>query len=426
MLPPGPRTPRLWQTFEVLLRPTAYLTRLRGAYGDVMSFDNLAGVGVVVVEAGLAREVFASSGEVFETLPMVGSVFGPHAVIATSGPEHRRQRKLLNPSFHGARIRALYETMREVIARHLLALRPGTVVKMTDVAQELTLDVILETIFGASLDDATRDRGRELLRDIVHAFHPILIVTTRLHSPFVPSWRKYERARAELRGWVDEVIRQRTDEQEDLLGLLLAARYDDGAPLDRDELHDHLLTLLLAGHETSAIAITWATHWLLREPRVIAEVKAATRGLSTEQIVKSPYVGAVVSETLRIAPIVTDVVRKCREPYQLREWTIPKGGLVAVMLSAILSDERTFPEPGRYRPERFLERTYHAGELLPFGGGQRRCLGAAFAEAEMALTIATIANHLDLELVDRTERTVRRNITMGPAKGVRVRVRAIA
>jgi cytochrome P450 len=214
---------------------------------------------------------------------------------------------------------------------------------------------------------------------------------------------------------------------DDLLGLFLSTRYEDGEPMSDREIRDHLITLLLAGHETSAVAIAWAIYYLHREPVVLRKLRSEIVGLGSnpapESLVRLPYLGAVVSESLRIEPIVTDIVRRCRVPFKVREWTVPAGQNIAVIVGAILRDERVFPEPERFRPERFLERNFHAGEFLPFGGGQRRCLGAAFAEAELAIAVATIVSEWELELADaKPERAVRRNITMGPERGVRVRV----
>lgn len=432
MLPPGPRTPLLWQTLQFVLHPKQYTGAIQRKFGDAVAFHSLLGRGVAVMDPLLAREVFAAPPETFEVIDAVGGLFGSHAVIATSGATHKRQRKLLNPPFHGARIKALYGTMQRVVQKHLEPLGNARgVVTMTDVTQAMTLDVILETVFGSgSHGRGDLDRGRAVLHAIVRGFSPAIITSTRLHTPLFPAWRRFARARDEFRAWVDTLIaeRRRTGALgDDLLGLFLSTTYDDGAPMSDAEIHDNLITLLLAGHETSAIALAWATYWLLREPAVLARLREEVDALGATPdaaaLVRLPYLGAVGSESLRIEPIVTDVVRRCRMPLTIGPWTVPAGQHVAVMLGAILGDPRVFPEPTRFRPERFLERAYHAGEFLPFGGGQRRCLGAAFAEAELAIAIAAIARDWELALADdRPEESVRRNITMGPARGVRVKV----
>jgi len=188
-----------------------------------------------------------------------------------------------------------------------------------------------------------------------------------------------------------------------------------------------LMTLLIAGHETTAVALAWAVYWLLREPSTLSRLRGELDALGphagAEAIVRLPYLGAVISETLRIEPVVTDVARICRKPLPLGKWCVPEGELALVNVSAILADPSIFPEPRKFLPERFLERTYSASEFMPFGGGSRRCLGAAFAEAELALALAAVASKWELELAsERPERAVRRNITMGPKDRVRVRV----
>lgn len=436
MLPDGPKSPMLWQSVNFLSRPTAYATKLASRYGDAWRFHTLVGRGVAFCEASLARELFAAPPDTFVPHPIVGSIFGARAVIATSGPTHRRQRKLLNPNFAVGRIRALYGAMQRVIREHVErafaeASRTRRPIVMADLAQAMTLDVILETVFGAS-DGLDRERARTALFGIVHGFSPALLSSHRLHHRLNPVWRRFDDARAAFDVWVDEVIsarraRSETGLGEDVLGVLLSARYEDGEPMSDAEIRDQLGTLLLAGHETSAIALAWGVYWLLREPTVLAELRTHLDALGSEptadMITKERYLAATVSESLRIEPIVSDVLRECRLPLTVGKWTVPAGNMAVVMSCAILSDPRTFPEPRRFRPERFLERTFHPGEFMPFGGGQRRCLGAAFAEAELAIALGTIASEWELRLADRRpERAVRRNITMGPKRGVVVEV----
>lgn len=436
MIPDGPRSPMLWQSVNFLSRPTSYARQITARYGDAFRFHTLVGKGVALCEASLAREFFAAPPETFVPHAIVGSLFGSTAVIATSGPTHRRQRKLLNPNFAAARIRAMNGEMQRVIKRHLDATmgdaaRTGRPVVIADLAQRVTLDVILETVFGAS-EGLDRERARAVLVGIIHGFSPTLLASDKLHHPLFLPWRRFHGARETFDAWVDEIIearRKRTDGDvgSDVLGVLLAARYEDGESMSDAEVRDQLGTLLLAGHETSAIAIAWGVYWLLREPNVLEKLRTHLDALGSEPsadaLVKEKYLQATVSESLRIEPIISDVLRECRLPLTVGKWTVPAGHMAAVMSCAILSDPRTFPEPRRFRPERFLERTYHAGEFMPFGGGQRRCLGAAFAEAELAISLGTIASEWDLRLADsRPERAVRRNITMGPKRGVVVEV----
>lgn len=440
MLPDGPRSPVLWQSVRFLSRPAPYTRKLMGKYGDAFRFHTLVGTGLAVAEASLAREVWAAPPETFEPVGLVGSIFGGQSVIATAGATHKRQRKLLNPQFHGARIKAMYGAMQRVIRQHLAGLvrsaRDGSVVVIGDLAQAMTLDVILETVFGAS-PGLDRARAREVLVESIHGFSPALLASTKLHVPLFPPWRKFDRARRLFDAWVSGVVAARRAERggrgegdfgDDVLGVLLAARYEDGEPMSDAEIRDQLLTILLAGHETSAVAVSWGVYYLCREPAVLSRLREEIDALGVDPgadaLARLPYLQAVASESLRIEPIVSDVLRRCKAPLKVGPWTVPEGQLVAVMICAILEDPRVFEQPERFMPERFLGKTYHAGEFLPFGGGQRRCLGAAFAEAELAIALGTIASEWELCLADsRPEHAVRRNVTMGPARGVRVLVK---
>jgi cytochrome P450 len=359
----------------------------------------------------------------------MGQLFGSRSVLATSGDTHKRQRKLLNPHFHGAKMKALGGVMASVIRAHSDRLTTGDLVVMSEFAQALTLDVILETAFGA---DKAFDRAhaRDVLLGAVSSISPVTVFSRFLRTPRFPPWRRFLDARARFDGWIDDLVRERRARDEsgsDLLGLLLDVQYDDGAGLSDAEIRDQLMALLVAGHETTAVALAWAVYWLHRDPATLARLRGelATHDATSppESIGRLPYLQAVISETLRIEPIVTDVPRVCRSDLSVGEWTVPAGEAVIINISAILADPDLFPAPHEFRPERFLDRTFSVGEFMPFGGGHRRCLGAAFAELELAIAIAEIAGRWDLALADASpEKAVRRNVTMGPARGVRVKV----
>jgi cytochrome P450 family 110 len=433
MLPPGPRSPALWQTYRFITKPLEYSRAVVARYGDATRMNVLNARGVAVASAELARQVFAADPDTFEAAPTLGDLFGGHSLLATSGPTHRRPRKLLNPRFHGAHVKAFLATMQRVTHEHFAvfagALARNEEVVMSDLAQALTLDLILDTVFGES-PQLDRPRSRSILLALIGGLSPAIVAGPFFRRPFFPPWRRFVRARAQFDAWVDSLIAERRGAAalgNDILGVLLEARYDDGSAMPDAEIRDQLMTLLLAGHETTAVAVSWGVYWLLREPSVLERLRIELDALGSdaapETIVRLPYLQAVCSESLRIEPVVTDVGRVCKKPLVLGAWTVPAGETVVVNLTVILRDPRVFPEPHRFRPERFLERSHGAGEFLPFGGGQRRCLGAAFAEAELAIVLATVARDWDLELVSHdAEIAVRRNITMGPKSGVRVRV----
>jgi cytochrome P450 len=436
MLPPGPRTPSLVQAYRFIFHPVAHSRAMQEKYGDVVRFHSAVGKGVALMDPALVREVFAAPPDTFEALPMVDPLFGPEAVITASGERHKKLRKLLNPRFHGAQVKGFLSVMQAAIREHVRRLgrsaAAGEVVVATDFAQALALDVIIETVFGET-DGLDRARAREVLRNMVHAFHPSILAGSIFQKPWFPPWRRLLRARKAFDDWANEQMRSRRARGEDalgrdVLGVLLAARYDDGSPMTDSQVRDQLITLLLAGHETSATALAWCIYYLCREPEALAKLRAELDALGSEPppetLIRLPYLNAVISETLRIEPIVTDVLRVCREPFTLgNKWTVPKGEVIAIMIVAIMKDARVFAEPERFRPERFLEKNFGVAEFLPFGGGARRCLGAAFAEAELALAVAEVALALQVELASaEPEYATRKNVTMGPARGVRIRI----
>ncbi len=426
-LPPGPIGPRAYHTLRFMVRPREFLDDMR-RFGDVFRVRafNLTGVGVMSAE--IAKEIFAKDpdGAYDAFSGPLRNVFGQRSLFSTAGATHRAQRRLLNPRFHGQRMRAFAQSMQDVARARFAKLRPGERVRMSDLATAISLDVILETVFGSGGVD--RAHARRLLASLIEGFSPIVVFAKQLQTPLFPPWRRYVERRRAFDAFVRETIaaRRAGDPGEDILGLLLSARYEDGSALSEDEIRDHLFTLLAAGHETTAIAIAWGTYFLLRERGVREKLRAEldSVGTSVDALAKAPYLGAFCDETLRARPIVYDVVRPLLQPMQVGPWTVPAGEAVVVFIGGILSDPKTFPEPDAFRPERFLEKNVPAAAFLPFGGGHRRCLGAAFAEQEMRIVLGTLARELDLELEsDEPERVVRRNVTMGPARGVPVIVR---
>jgi cytochrome P450 len=434
MLPPGPRTPAFWQTYQFVTRPRETTQWQVAKYGDAIRFKSLMGNGIGFASAETARQVFASDPGTFDVPKTIPALFGPQALLATAGDTHKRQRKLLNPRFHGARVKSYLETMRRVIRGEFESLEQaganGTAVVVRDLSQTVTMDVILETVFGVRAEGVERASARAVLAGLMSSMAPSLVGGTFFHRRWFPPWRTYLARRAAFDVWVDGLLAARRasgDLGSDVLGTLLEARYDDGTSMEDSEIRDQLMTLLLAGYETTATAAAWGVYWLLREPATLARLRQDIDALGPnppiDALVRCPYLEAVVSESLRVEPIVTDVARLCKKPLAVGRWTVPAGEVAVVNLLAVLSDPRLFPEPERFRPERFLDRTFNAAEFLPFGGGTRRCLGAAFAEAELAIVLGTLASEWRLELASsEPERAVRRNITMGPERGVVVRV----
>lgn len=428
-LPDGP-TWAIPATLSFIRDPYRVTAELRAQYGDLVTFPSLNGKLVLVMTPALAKPIFTTPGSHYGAWAVgtIGSVIGERALLATEGEVHRADRKLLSPPFHGRRMRAYAEQMRvQARKRFEAALLPGESVTMLEVTTDLTMDVILRSVFGVG-DGPEFEEGRELLEKLVN-LSPLLLFTKLSHTRLFGGYRKLLSLRARFRAWLNVRIQEARDrggEGEDILALMLAARYDDGSGMRDEDIESQLITLLFAGHETTAISIAWAAHWLFRHPEALERLRTEIAELgadaTAEDLARHPYLQGVCNETLRHNPIVTENLRKLLSPMELGGYTVPAGFGVGVSIAAIHADPEVYPEPAAFRPERFLERKYRPFEFLPFGGGHRRCIGAAFANYEMRLAVAELVMGWDLELLKPDERPVRRSVTMGPQYGVPVRV----
>lgn len=428
---PGPRRPALLQTLEFAFRPERSVMRNLARYGPVYRTKGVAGDIVATASPEHAKRIFAADPDTFETFAAVAltGVFGPRSVLVTHGPTHRRQRKLLTPPLHGPRLRAFGGQMQEVAREHVGRLRAGQTLRAHDLTTAYTLDVILRTVFG--VDGPRASSLRAILLGMLEGFSPLVVFAPALQRSWFPPWRRYLAARDAFARAVSELMAERrasSEPREDVLSLLLAARYEDGAPMDDEEIRQQLLTLLIAGHETTAITLAWTLDFVLRRPALLARLRAELAGVTDpDALAKLPLLGAVLDETMRIAPVVTDAPRLTRVPFELEPGLVlPPGTPLVVLIEGIHRDPTLYPEPGVYRPERFLERRFAPTEFLPFGGGNRRCLGAAFSEHEGRIFLATLLDRVELATASpRPSRRVRRNVTMGPDDGVPLVVGAL-
>lgn len=423
----GPRFAPL-QTYRLMTDPYGYYPAMREAYGPEFVVPALNGTVLVVTTPEGVKDVFTAPPETFGAFGTepIGPVLGTFSILAASGEPHKKGRKLLTPPFHGARMRAYGATMREVARGQLARLSPGVPTTAHQLTQRISLEVILRTIFGA--DGAMADRIRGQLEAILEGFSPMYLFTTAMQQRIFPTWRRFLEARSELAEYVRRGAAERRAEgangREDILAMLALAEHDDGSRLSDAELTDHLLTLLVAGHETTAIALAWAIYWLARTPEALASLRAeleANADAEPEATAKLPYLAAVCDESLRLNTIVPDPVRMLAQPLTVRGHALPAKMGVCIASDVIHQDPAIYPEPARFRPERFLEKKPSPFEFLPFGGGHRRCIGAAFSDYEARIALAEMVRAFDFRLVhDGPERAVRRNVTMGPARGVPV------
>lgn len=428
-LPPGPRS-MLLGTLILVRDPYKALRNMKARYGDLVTFPSPNGTIVLAMTPELAQPILSARPETYGpwAVGTISEVIGSRSLLVTEAEVHKADRKLLTPPFRGARMKAYGEAMRAIARERFAEVGTGDEFKMIDVTTAITTDAILEAVFGVA-DGPDFDEGRQLLHELVN-ISPLLLFAKQSHTKLFGAYRRFlssqERFAAWLRTRIEEA-RERGEEGEDILAMMMAARYDDGSALSEEDLRAHLVTLLFAGHETTAIALAWAVHWLWKNPEVLAELRAEVEEVGEdaepEAIAKLPLLGAVCDETLRLHPIVTENLRLLRKPLELGDYVIPEGMGVGISIASIHEDERLYPEPEAFRPQRFLERSFGPFEYLPFGGGHRRCIGASFALYEMRLVLATLVTaEWDLELLEPDDRPKRRTLTMGPSKGVPLRV----
>ncbi|MFN9695472.1 MAG: cytochrome P450 [Synechococcaceae cyanobacterium] len=376
---------------------------------------------------------------------LMQQVVGEHSLMLLEPAPHRARRRLLTPPFQGERLKA-YGALIQSIARQVFAeLEPGQEWEARPQMQRITMRVILSAVFG--LHEGERYRRLEVLLQRNLSVRTGRVGTVML---FVPALRqdlgpwspggRVRRLESETRQLLLQEIAERrlsletgeAGERVDVLSLLLAGRDERGEGLSDAELHDELITLLLAGHETSATVLTWALHWIHRQQevrqRLLAELDACNNPEDPERIQRLPYLSAVVNETLRIHPVAMLLFpRLVEEPLELAGWAFEPGDVLFGCIQAVHERVELYPDPCTFRPERFLERSFGPGEFLPFGGGARRCIGAALAVVEVKLILATLLRQHRLSLTPACDQPLpprRRGFLLGPSRPVRLRVLA--
>jgi cytochrome P450 len=357
----------------------------------------------------------------------LAAIIGKGSLFLESGVEHRRARKLLMPPFHGDRIATYGRLMQEATRRWLQRLPVGETRPILPTGQGIALDVIIEAVFGAREVDRVARLHDEIL-GIVEAFNPMVATFRFLQRDFggVGPWARLQRRGAALRSSVDALIAEkRARPGEDILSLLLATRDEDDRPLDEQEIYEQLLTFVVAGHETTATTLAWALYELCSNPPVLERLLGELEGVPSEApeaFASQPFLRAAVHETLRRHPPVPIVPRRCLRPFQLGPYELPAGQSVGAAVYMAHHDAQRFPDPKTFRPERFEDGTPSPFVFLPFGGGARRCLGAAFATYELAVALGTLLTDARFELVETGPvASVFRIGTYGPESGVRLK-----
>ncbi|HZL49299.1 MAG TPA: cytochrome P450 [Solirubrobacteraceae bacterium] len=426
-LPPGLAEPPILQTTRWLLRPIAFMESCRRRFGDAFSVNFLGFERPMVMLSDpeairalyTAHEHGLPAGRSIALLP----VMGPGSVLLLEGREHLARRKLMLPPFHGERMRSYEATVRAVTERELDSWPEDRPFALHPRMQAVTLEVILKAVFGVT-DPARSELLRERLPLLLgETASPALqfrvLLSRRLgRGDPLADMREFTRGIDEL--LLAEIAERRVDPEagarEDILSLLVAARFEDGTEMSDREVRDQLVTLLLAGHETTATALAWTFDLLLRHPA------ALTRLTSEVDAGEDTYLRAVISESLRLRPVVPLAGRRLASELNIDGLSLPVGTDVTPAIWLTHTRPDLYPEPYAFRPERFLEQSPTTYGWIPFGGGIRRCLGAAFAEMEMRVVLEAVLRRRALRSVGaHAERVTRRNVTFSPRQGTLVR-----
>jgi cytochrome P450 family 135 len=429
-LPPGPRAPATVNTVRLARRPLESLLGWRKRYGDVFTVKYLIfGTGVYVSDPAAIRDLLTgdqSDLHAGEANAPLSPVLGNNSVLVLDGPRHLRQRKLLLPPFQGSAVHSFREVIRDVAEQEVAGWDVGAEFPMRDRMRALTFEVICQAVFGVT-DRERVGRLRAALLPIMDMGSTFFLpaVLRRDFGPLSPGGRlrrRLERADALL---YEEIALRREDadidQRADVLSLLLRARDEQGQPMTDVELRDELMTMLAAGHETTATALAFAFDLLLRHPQVYSRLRDELAAGD------DAYLDAVVTESLRLRPVIDASERTLTEPRVIGGWELPAGIRVYPGIVLVHRREDLYPAADQFRPERFLDGGAESYSWLPFGGGIRRCIGAALAQAEMAEVIRVVISRVKLRpMRPEPDPVVMRGITLVPKHGTPVAVQGPA
>jgi cytochrome P450 len=424
-LPPEPSQSPLMQTMAWVFRPLAFMARNRERFGDAFSvhFVGFERPMVLISDPAAVKALYTERrnglppGRSFSLEPILGA----RSVLLLEGAEHIARRRLMLPAFHGERMRSYESVVEEIVTAEIDSWPLGREFPIHARMQAVTLEVILRAVFGVS-EGPRLDRLRLLLRDLL-----VETGSARLQLTSLLARRGGRDPLAAVRArlaQVDEALfaeiaehRLRPDlaERDDILSMLMTARFEDGSGMDDKELRDQLMTLLLAGHETTATALAWTFDLLLRHPAELGRLRDSL------EAGEEGYLKATIAESLRLRPVIPLAGRRLAEDLVTDDLELPAGTDVTAAIWLTHTNADLYPEPFAFRPERFLDQAPDTYAWIPYGGGVRRCLGAAFAEFEMRIVLREVLGRCELRKADlRPERTGRRNITFSPRAGTPV------
>ena len=423
-LPPGPRLPRALQGIAFVGDRHKSMARNRAKYGSSYTVNiPIFGHAVVISDPALVKQLFMTSTEVAKNVePNLGRVLGPGSFFSLEGDAHRRQRKLLVPPFHGKRMRSYETIIEEEVLREASSWPLDVEFATLEPMMRITLNAILRAVFGA--DGAELESLRTLLPPMVtNASRMVVMPLPEWRLGSWTPWAKHAAYRREFDETVNRLIaKAKADpnlaDRDDVLAIMLQSRYDDGSAMSDRDVADQLLTMLAAGHETTATTLAWAFERLRRHPAILRRlVEEADAG-------GSDYLQATVLELQRHRPVIDLTMRHvAADSMPLGEWVIPKGYNVIVGISLVHNNEDVFPNAATFNPDRFVGVSPDTYSWVPFGGGTRRCIGAAFANMEMNVALRTVLREFDIAPTSEPgERWHSRGVAFAPKKGGRVRL----
>jgi len=409
----------------VFSKPGLFLGACRRSYGDTFTVRvGRMGTYVYICDRDDIRAVFRDH-ETFHAgeanAPFLAPILGSTSVLVTDRPSHSRQRRLMVPAFHGTSVAALAAVMEEVAAAEIERWPVGVTFEARPRMQAITLEVILRAVIGA--DDETR------LQELREALPPLveldMLALMQFAFPQLRDrwpWKRFravqERADAALHAEIENCRRDpRLDERHDVLAMLVRSRDEDGMAMTTQELRDQLVTLLLAGHETTATGLAWSLERLVRHPSILDRARKAAEEDDTA------YLNAVINETLRVRPVIADVTRRVTKPTTVAGHHLPAGVMVDPAILLVHASPDNYDDPGRFDPGRYDGSSPDPSVWLSFGGGNRRCIGATFAATEMRIVLREILRRVELEPTDASDEPAKvSHVTLIPKKQARIRV----
>jgi unspecific monooxygenase len=434
----GAKTPRWLQRLQFTVNPIEYMEKAGANYGDIFNAPIIDGDLVLFVSNPQAlQQIFTNESKAFFAPghKILQLLCGDYSLFMLEGSRHRRERKLLMPPFHGERMRSYGDSICNLTKQVISNLNKGEIFAARELMQDVSLEVILNVVFG--LHEGERFiQLKEKITNLMDLFKsPLNSAALYLHflrqdlGAWSP-WGKFRQIQKEIDTLIYAEIKDRRQNYDssltDILTLMISAQDENGAGMTDEELHDELLTILLAGHETTATAIAWALYWVNFKPEIKEKLRQELTNLGENpelmDIYKLPYLTAVCNETLRLYPVTSlTFPREVKEEVELMGYNLPVGTKLYGCIYLTHHREDLYPNSKEFRPERFLEKQYSPYEFMPFGGGERRCLGEALAIFEMRLVLATIMSNYELNLAsNKPEKPARRGLTLAPKNGVKM------